>query len=173
MNEFEIINNYNMSDNISTLIDNDADTDIYIINLKHRQDRIQNILTQFQNIKCVNIKVFNAIKYNPPFLGCSLSHLCLINYAKTNNMPFIIIVEDDITFLDPVKFKIQLSKFLKYHPHFDVLLLGGNNMPPYKQIDDTCIRVSLCQTTTGYIVQQHYYDTLIKNFKEGILGLIK
>ena len=84
------------------------------------------------------------------------------------------IVEDDITFLDPTKFKTQLFKFLHSYPKkFDVLLLGGNNIPPYKEIDETCVKVSRCQTTTGYLVQQHYYDVLIENFKEGVRGLMK
>jgi GR25 family glycosyltransferase involved in LPS biosynthesis len=86
----------------------------------------------------------------------------------------VIIVEDDITFLDPVNFKSQLFKFLHSSPKkFDVLLLGGNNIPPYKVIDETCVKVSRCQTTTGYLVQQHYYDTLIENFKEGVRGFMK
>ena len=147
------------------------------INLKSRTDRKQHVENQLNSLGIFSPlyppQRFNAIKHPTGAIGCAMSHLYCLQIAKKNNWKNVIIVEDDITFLDPVKFKIQLSKFLKYHPHFDVLLLGGNNMPPYKQIDDTCIRVSRCQTATGYIVQQHYYDTLIKNFKEGILGLIK
>jgi hypothetical protein len=30
-----------------------------------------------------------------------------------------------------------------------------------------------CQTTTGYIVDQHYYDILLQNFKEGLEKLIR
>jgi hypothetical protein len=30
-----------------------------------------------------------------------------------------------------------------------------------------------CLTTTGYIVQSHYYDTLLENYKQGIMHLIK
>jgi hypothetical protein len=41
-------------------------------------------------------------------------------------------------------------------------------MLPYQPIDETCIKVSNCQTTTGYIVKKHYYDTLIENYKKGI-----
>jgi hypothetical protein len=40
-------------------------------------------------------------------------------------------------------------------------------------MDDTCIQVKNCQTTTGYIVQNHYFDTLIDHFKTGLLGLLK
>jgi hypothetical protein len=30
-----------------------------------------------------------------------------------------------------------------------------------------------CQTTTGYLVNQHYYETLIQNMHEGIRKLLK
>jgi hypothetical protein len=45
-------------------------------------------------------------------------------------------------------------------------------MPPYQEIDNTCVKVSQCQTTTGYLVQNHYFDTLIQNFRDGIKKLL-
>ena len=56
---------------------------------------------------------------------------------------------------------------------WDVLLIGGNNVPPYEKTTEYCIRVSNCQTTTGYIVKRHYYDVLIKNFRESAQGLLQ
>jgi glycosyl transferase family 25 len=147
------------------------------INLKSRTDRKQHVENQLNSLGIFSSlfppQRFDAVKHINGAIGCSISHIRCLEIAKKNNWKNVVIVEDDITFLDPDKFQHQLSKFLKYHPRFDVLLLGGNNMPPYKQIDDTCIKVTRCQTTTGYLVQQHYYDTLINNFKEGVQGLIK
>ena len=37
-----------------------------------------------------------------------------------------------------------------------LLIFSGNNVPPYIPIDETCIRVTRCQTTTGYLVNGHY-----------------
>jgi len=95
-----------------------------------------------------------------------------IDILENNLDSPILIVEDDILFLNPELFKNQLNKFLKNHSDFDVVLIGGNNVPPYQKIDDSCVKVYRCQTTTGYIVQKHYYDTLISNIKEGIHKLI-
>jgi hypothetical protein len=53
-----------------------------------------------------------------------------------------------------------------------VALLAGNNYPPYTVIDDTCIKVSHCQTTTGYLVKKNYYQILIENIKNGISNLV-
>lgn len=55
---------------------------------------------------------------------------------------------------------------------WDVILFAGNNMPPYETIDDTCVKVSRCQTTTGYLVNGHYIDTLASNVKMGITYLL-
>ena len=45
-------------------------------------------------------------------------------------------------------------------------------MPPYKNIDDTCIQVSRCQTTTGYLVNGHYIKTLATNVRAGLTNLL-
>ena len=46
-------------------------------------------------------------------------------------------------------------------------------MPPYVEVDDTCIKVGSCQTTTGYLVNGHYIETLVNNIKEGMTKLMK
>jgi GR25 family glycosyltransferase involved in LPS biosynthesis len=102
-----------------------------------------------------------------------MSHLKLIEIAKKNDWEHILIVEDDILFTNPTLFINQFNKFISNHKSFDVVLIAGNNLPPYKNIDDTCVQVTRCQTTTGYLVQKHYYDVLIENYKEGILNLMK
>jgi glycosyl transferase family 25 len=106
-------------------------------------------------------------------IGCSMSHLKIIETAKANDWEHVLIIEDDILFTNPVIFINHFNKFLSKHKDFDVVLIAGNNLPPYNKIDDTCIQVTHCQTTTGYLVQKHYYDTLIKNYKDGILHLMK
>ena len=93
--------------------------------------------------------------------------------AKENNWPNVVIVEDDITFLDPEMFKSKINYFANKRSKWDVLLLGGNNIAPFENIDNSCIKVSHCQTTTGYIVQKHYYDELIENIKTGLNYLIR
>jgi hypothetical protein len=70
----------------------------------------------------------------------------------------------------------QLNGFLDNHEQddtWDVLLIAGNNMPPYGLEDDYSVRIFQCQTTTGYLVKQHYYDKLIDNIKEGLQKLMR
>jgi glycosyl transferase family 25 len=144
----------------------------YYINLEHRTDRKQHVEEQLTNIGITNATRFNAIKMENGAIGCSMSHLKLLQDAYKNNLDHILIVEDDITFLDPELFKAQLNKFLNSHTNWDVVLFAGNNFPPYKYVDETCIKVSSCQTTTGYLVNGHYIKVLLQNIKTGLTHLI-
>jgi glycosyl transferase family 25 len=146
---------------------------VFYINLDTRPDRKAHVERQLQSIGITNAQRFKAIKLHNGALGCSMSHLKLLETAKQNNWDHILIVEDDIQFLKPNIFKKQMNSFLQKHTKFDVLLLGGNNMPPFEQIDDTCVKVSRCQTTTGYLVKNHYFDTLIHNYRNGMAKLLK
>jgi glycosyl transferase family 25 len=144
----------------------------FYINLHSRPDRKQHVESQ---LNCIGIQAerFNAIKLPNGAVGCSMSHLKIIETAKDNDWEHVLIVEDDILFTDPKLFVTQFNKFLSKNKTFDVVLIAGNNLPPYIKIDDSCVKVTHCQTTTGYLVQKHYYDTLITNYKEGILRLMK
>jgi glycosyl transferase family 25 len=153
----------------------DSITDIkhaFYINLDSRPDRKKHVESQLSKIG-IKAERFKAIKLVNGALGCSLSHLKCLEIAKANNWPHILIVEDDILFLKPNVFVNQLNTFLHNHKDFDVLLVAGNNVPPFTVIDNSCVKVTKCQTTTGYLVQSHYYDILIKNYRDGIQNLMK
>jgi len=145
---------------------------IFYINLEHRIDRKLHVEKELNKVELTNFTRFNAIKMENGALGCSMSHLKCLQMAKENGWPYILIVEDDIEFLDPETFINQANKFFNSQTinSWDVLLLAGNNILPYTTIDnnDSCVKVSGCLTTTGYLVSSHYYDKLIQNIKMGI-----
>lgn len=144
----------------------------FYINLISRPDRKQHVENQLNSIG-IKAERFNAIKMDSGAIGCSMSHLKIIETAKANDWEHVLIVEDDILFTDPNLFMKQFNKFLSNIKDFDVVLIAGNNIPPCIQFSDYCVKVKHCQTTTGYLVQKHYYDTLIANYKEGILQLMR
>jgi glycosyl transferase family 25 len=146
----------------------------YYINLEKRKDRKEHVENELNKIG-IKAERFNAIELpnGNGALGCSMSHLKCIENAKNNNWDHVLVVEDDITFLDGELFKKQLNKFLKNHKYWDVILIAGSNYKPYIQIADYCVKTFRCQTTTGYIVKSSYYDKLIENYKEGIHNLIR
>ena len=146
---------------------------IFYINLETRNDRRNSIETQLTNIGLTNFERFNAIKVMDGRVGCTMSHIKCLEMAKERGYNHILICEDDTFFLDPKLFKTQLTTFLNNEHKWDVVLFAGNNVPPYERIDDTCIAVSHCQTTTCYLVNGHYFDTLLQNMREGLDKLLK
>lgn len=149
-------------------------TNIFYINLEHRVDRKEHVESQLDSIGLKGAR-FNAIKMENGAIGCSMSHLKLLQLALKSGLDHILIVEDDILFLDPQLFKSQFDKFLQNQDSgsWDVILFAGNNMPPYEKVDDTCVKVTQCQTTTGYLVNGHYIEKLLNNVKMGLTNLIK
>jgi glycosyl transferase family 25 len=143
---------------------------IFYINLESRTDRRQHFENQ---IKLLGIKAtrFSAIKHACGAIGCSMSHLSLLKFAKNNDLDHILIMEDDITFLNPFIFINSLNYFLSSNIDFDVLLIAGNNKGFYTKINDSCIKITKCKTTTGYLVKKQYYDKLIQNIEFGIYNL--
>ena len=150
---------------------------VFYINLDHRVDRKEHVESQLSNIGLQRVQRFNAIKMENGAVGCSMSHLKLLQYALKNKLDHILIVEDDIEFLDPELFIKQINAFLKKREkngsNWDVILFAGNNMPPYEIVGDTCVKVSRCQTTTGYLVNGHYIEKLLNNVKMGLTNLLR
>ena len=146
----------------------------YYINLENRTDRKEHVEAELTKIG-IKAERFNAIKLpnGNGALGCSMSHLKCIENAKNNNWDHVLVVEDDITFLDSELFIKQLNKFFKVYNNWDVILISGSNYKPYIKIGNFCIKVFRCQTTTGYIVNSSYYDKLIDNYRDGINNLMK
>jgi len=143
---------------------------IFYINLESRPDRKSKFEIEMKKIGW-NATRFNAIKQNFGALGCSMSHLTLLKYAKVNKLDHILILEDDISFLFPELFINNLNNFLSSEKDFDVLLIAGNNMGPYEKINDNCVKIKKCQTKTGYLVKSNYFDKLITNIEEGLNNL--
>ena len=148
----------------------------FYINLESRKDRKIHMEQQLNELGFDSIiQRFSAVKMENGSIGCSISHLKCLEMANKNKWGHVMILEDDLIFLKPTLFLSQLDLFLKTQQNnrWDVILLAGNNAPPYTVIDNTCVKVTRCQTTTGYIVNGHYIETLMKNVKEGVLNLIK
>jgi len=145
----------------------------FYINLALRTDRKEQVEEQLRNAGLTCAQRFNAVKLDDGRVGCSMSHLKCLSIAKENNWDHVLIVEDDIEFLNPGLFINQMNTFLSRHNNWDVVLLAGNNLPPYVRDGDECVKVAQCQTTTGYLVNGHYFNTLIENIKNSIVKLMR
>jgi GR25 family glycosyltransferase involved in LPS biosynthesis len=151
---------------------------ILYINLDYRVDRLLQINNEFKNK--LNIESltklperFPAIKHDNGAIGCTLSHIKCLELALERKYPYVFICEDDIEFLNPKHFLSAIQEFERNPPKdWNVFIVSGNIVPPYRQYNKTCINIFDCQTTTGYITHYKYYETLIKNYKEGLHKLL-
>ena len=145
----------------------------YYINLEERPDRKIQIIQELSKIGINNPERFNAVKCSSGAIGCSISHLKCLEMAKQQNWEHVLIVEDDIIFLNTEIFIKQFNNFLNNCKEWDVVLITGNNVPPYQIMDDNYVRITNCQCATGYFVKNSYFDKLIENFQTGIHQFIK
>jgi GR25 family glycosyltransferase involved in LPS biosynthesis len=150
-----------------------SDIPTIYINLEYRKDRNNSVLKELSKIQIVHPERFNAIKMSNGAIGCSLSHIKCLENAIKNNYEYIMICEDDIEIVNPSLFVENVNKFLNSTISWDVVLIAGNNMVPYNFVTDYCIKIYNCLTTTGYIVRNAYFQTLLNNYKEGVTNLIK
>jgi glycosyl transferase family 25 len=144
---------------------------VLYINLAERTDRHEHILKQMTLIGLNPFaQRFDAIKLRQGgALGCSVSHLKCLQLALNNRWDHVLICEDDILFSDPELFIAQFNKCLQtINDDWDVIMLAGNNVPPYQTINDSCVKITKCLTTTGYLVKRAYMPKLIQNIQEGI-----
>ena len=101
-----------------------------------------------------------------------MSHIKCLELAIEEDKDFIFICEDDITFTESYILTRNINRFNDNVKDWDILIIGGNVVKPYEKIGDFCLKVVNCQTTTGYVVKKHYYQTLLNNFKTGANKLL-
>jgi GR25 family glycosyltransferase involved in LPS biosynthesis len=147
--------------------------DIYAINLERRVDRKQNLIDQFKNIDFCNIKIFKAVEHEQGRIGCALSHLSLIKFAKENDMDYIIVVEDDISLNKKEEFKQILSILTKNWYKYDIF----NGSPTFwdkrdnvgsivktKSFSQDFSFVSDALTTIFMIYTKRSYDKILNDY---------
>lgn len=139
------------------------------INLDHREDRrkIMNVFFEKGNIPVEKIQRFSAIRDNPGIIGSARSHIAVIKLAKENNWNRVLVLEDDLKW---VNFEENYKKLeeLVSEPDWDVCLLGGDYVR--KTLPN---KIHIALHTSCYLVNQHYYDTLLSNFETGLEKKLK
>ena len=106
---------------------------------------------------------FLAIEDKPGFIGCTKSHIAVLEMAIEKNWKNVLILEDDAIWNKYEQGYNNLQKLI--NNDYDVIVLGGTFV---NRINNTLIS---CKTTVGYIVNSKYYKTLLSNFKEGLKKL--
>ena len=139
------------------------------INLKRRTDRKEQISNELNNYRLTHER-FEAIDEKPGTLGCIKSHLEVLKLAKKKCWKSVLILEDDFTFLvSREQFEFEMSQLMESGIDYDVCMLSYNLM----KSDDISgcgflLKVLEAQTTSAYIVKEHYYDVFIELLEKNI-----
>jgi glycosyl transferase family 25 len=142
---------------------------VVYINLDRREDRRQWIEQELKRLGVPSEKVvrFPAIERNPGWIGCTLSHIGVLEMAKEKQWKNVMLLEDDFEcIVSPEKFNTSLWEFFLSNTQFDVLFLSYNLFQG-EEYNQLVGRVKNCQTASGFIVNERFYDTLLSCWKHG------
>ena len=98
----------------------------YVINLDERTDRLDKIINKFSEL---NLPLYRipAIKHNIGWKGCGLSHMSVIKMAKQNNLPSVLILEDDCNPTDFFENWFPIQEWLENNRSKWDIFTGGNS----------------------------------------------
>ena len=131
---------------------------IFYINLDKRVDRRAEIEEELKSHGLVAERF--AAHYHPMgFVGCTHSHLDVLKLAKERDYANVLILEDDFEFIVSQE-EMENALEQLFLTTFDVCKLSYS-LCASEEMDPPLTRVLFSQTASGYLIQRHYYDTLI------------
>lgn len=136
---------------------------VVYINLENRQDRKKTIEKELlKYFPAEKIQRFNAIKHDRGEIGCTKSHIAVLEMAIQQNWKNILVVEDDAIW----------SNFDKGYPVYETLIKNPYDVITFgiasAKYNNSTYKLLSGQTTTAYLVKNDYYKTLLQNFEEGL-----
>ncbi len=147
---------------------------VIYINLDRRTDRRQEIEAELDTLGIPQEKRyrFSAIARNPGWIGCTRSHYEVLKLAKEAGWSRVWILEDDwMATSAPSDIQTALDSVFQGIPTWDVLFLASHVQASEAIPNWTTVRRGFnIQTASSYIVNASFYDRLLKNLEEAVLG---
>jgi glycosyl transferase family 25 len=143
---------------------------VVYINLNERTDRRAEVEAELLRVfPAERVERFAAIRHSQGAIGCSLSHLAVLERAKVAGWRNVLVVEDDLVWnTAELERSAAHAETIVQGGDWDVLLLGGTYI--------SCTaegRMRSGQSGVCYLVQREYYDVLIANLRESAEGLMR
>lgn len=135
---------------------------VVYINLDHRTDRREQIIaTLAPYFPPEKVTRFSAIKKENGALGCTASHIAVLEMAKEKGWKNVLVLEDDARWTDT--FDEGLATLTRLaQSEYNAIVLGGHNT---RWHEDT-LRLIRTFGTEATLVNSNYYDTLLRNYRE-------
>lgn len=149
---------------------------VVYINLKRRSDRNYRVKKQLQQLGIEQEKIvrFDAIDVQPGYIGCTQSHIAVLEMAMREQWRNVLILEDDIAFLPGDEVAARTRRFLTALSRvpWRVAFLAANYaaITPFKNID-YIVRANKAWCACAYLVNGDYFSVLAENYKQGLQRL--
>ena len=146
--------------------------DVYVINLKHRTDRLEKIQNQCKSLNSIKLNIFEALEgdKNEGWKYCALSHLEIIKQNRHKNKN-ILVFEDDCDILNLNNFDEQwmnVKNWLDEHPDdWDIFNGGPTLVNQSKSIeiinnDPKILKLEISKTTHFIYYNKKSFDEILK-----------
>lgn len=135
----------------------------YVISLPERRDRLEQVVKQLPYLFYKpDFNLIDGIKLNEPHKGIGQAHLKCISYAKALNLPYCIIIEDDLLFQAKEKtIPYVTNAFNNVPDDWDILLAGIYDGHPRK-VDEYWAKVEQFCGLHFYCVNAKFYDKMLQ-----------
>jgi GR25 family glycosyltransferase involved in LPS biosynthesis len=151
---------------------------IYCINLDRRPDRWEeNCLPQFEKLG-MSVERISATDgaseidlphdktYKSELAGC-YSHLNAIKKAKEEGVKHLLLLEDDVVFIDDVNEKF--SDYMTRVPtDWEILFFGGNHIGGTQPISDNVVKLRKSYAVHACGINESVYDIMITHLEKNI-----
>ena len=130
----------------------------YIINLPHRIDRYKHMVVEMKKFP-VTYKFIKGIVDETK--TCFQSQKKCIQLAKENNLPYVLVLEDDAIFTEN-SIEILTETFNEIQTlNWDMFFLGANLQSPAIRISDSILKLTGAYAAHAYMVHERFYDTIL------------
>jgi len=137
---------------------------VVYINLDHRTDRRAEIEAELAPyFPAEKVTRFSAIHRENGALGASSSHIAVIEMAKAAGWKNVLVLEDDAMWRTDFEANYATLERLAGQP-YDAIMISSTFTRWYLG----SLKLITAKSAAAYIVNSHYYDTLLSNFKEGL-----
>jgi len=164
---------------LNTLVDR-----IFIINLAIRPDRYEKIKSQLDALNITNYERFDAVvATNEPYIsdpqivqffqrglctgiiGCTISHVKMVEIAKERGYKQILVLEDDAFFQEGFeeKMKAVVEQLKTVQDDWKLLYLGANHKKKGVPVTENIKKVTKAFCLHAYIIRDSLYDEILRD----------
>jgi hypothetical protein len=99
---------------------------VLCINLKERADRYAEAVAEFKKVGLTRVTFYQTTRQSNRNKGCIDSHMACLSYAVEQHVPYVLIFEDDVLFLEGCLDHLRgVVEFLHANDDWKLFYLGG------------------------------------------------